>query len=222
MVKIKLNSFVQFWTWLGSSLAEAWHSLQSVLLSSLLTFSGFPGTALLLCCGCEPTQRQITAFSRPREHMWLVQHMDWVTLLFFSFSERSYMAWCLWNKNSNLELTPPCWHAAQFLCLPLISLSLYLSSLFLGNVVRPRLRYKHITPLPLTLHHVPYITFFPEGATVSSFPLFCEAWTSLFILDRLPFPETLHGNTCRGLNPVHCFHSSLPHLHTCGAGCVLV
>lgn len=40
------------------------------------------GRALLLCCGLEPTGRRITAFSRPREHMWLVQHMDWVTTVF--------------------------------------------------------------------------------------------------------------------------------------------
>lgn len=59
------------------------------------------------------------------------------------------------------------------------------------------------------------------GQTVSSFPLFL--WSArppslLFILNLLPFPETLHRNTCRGLNSVHCFQSSLPHLDSCGAG----
>lgn len=49
-----------------------------VPLYGRLTFSGFPGTckmikdegcALLLCCGLEPAQRRITAFSRPQECM---------------------------------------------------------------------------------------------------------------------------------------------------------
>lgn len=115
------------------------------------------GPALLLCCGFEPAQRRITAFSRPREHMWLVQHMDWVTPLvffffFFPFPERGYMAVCSWNK----DRTPPCWHAAWFLNPPL-------SFSFLGRkiVSSPTWNSSGPHPWPPTLHHVPSIAFFP-------------------------------------------------------------
>lgn len=81
-----------------------------------------------------------------------------------------------------------------------------------------------MTPQPM--HHVPYITFCVcvcGGAPVSSLPSPPKhVPPSPFILDLLPFPETLHRNTCRGLNSVHCFQSSLPHLASCGVGPVAV
>lgn len=149
-----------------SSFGDSWLHGQKhpVPQCGLLTFSVFPGTckmikdegrALLLCCGLEPEQRPITAFSRPQEHMWLLQHMDSVTPLFFTSPERADMALCSWNKDLarvglRLSGMPPT---------PLLIL-------FLGKIKSaPDLEFKQ-TP-PVTPNPAPH-------CILSSFPLFTE------------------------------------------------
>lgn len=119
------------------------------------------GRALLLCCGLQPAERRITAFSRPREHMWLVKHMDRATLLFslFKWERERKMAACYWNKDlawiglhlagtlpNSFTPHPP----TSFPCF------FFLSAPRLGIQQDPT----HDTD-PQPLHHVPYIAFFP-------------------------------------------------------------
>lgn len=156
------------------------------------------------------------------------ESLRWFFFFFFPFPERGYMAVCSWNK----DRTPPCWHAAWFLNPPL-------SFSFLGRKIVSSQTWNSSGPHPWppTLHHVPSIAFFPGVGGWWGGNSFIIALFSLkhepplpcfffFILGLLPFPETLHRNTCRGLNSVHCFQSSLPHLDLrgpCGrvSGCIL-
>lgn len=64
--------------------------------------------------------------------MWLVQHMAWVTLLFFPFFQRGvYMALCSWNKDL-------VWMELRLAGVRPKNFSAYPSSLlFLGKIVSP-------------------------------------------------------------------------------------
>lgn len=64
--------------------------------------------------------------------MWLVQHMAWVTLLFFPFFQRGvYMALCSWNKDL-------VWMELRLAGMRPKNFSAYPSSLlFLGKIVSP-------------------------------------------------------------------------------------
>lgn len=148
---------------------------------------------------------------------------------FFPFPERGYMALCVLGTSIQHGSD-----SAFLACCPFLT-NPPLFSLFFFHFESPQ-TWKPCRPHPWppTLHHVPYIAFFPGlgGPIVSSFSLFFSlakanplslpsATLSFFILDLLPFPETLCGNTCTGVW-THCFQSSLPHLVSCRAGLVVV
>lgn len=156
----------------------------------------YEGRALLLCCGLKPAQRRITPFSRPREHMWLVQHMDWVTLLFFFFSffqEGDMARVCSWNMDLGWIGLRLSGSLPDFLTPPRLLL-------FLGKIKSAPQTWNSSRPHPWPPNPTPraiHCILPKRGATVSSFPFFSEAPTPLlFILDLLPFPETLRRNTC--------------------------
>lgn len=122
------------------------------------------------------------------------------------------MALCSWNKDL-------VWMELRLAGVRPKNFSAYPSSLlFLGKIVSPVLELKQTPPMKKKQHHVQSLHSWGwcRGA-VSGFhhpPLLF----SPFILEPFPFPETLRRNTCEGLNLVHCFHSSLPHLDSCGVG----
>lgn len=145
---------------------------------------------------------------------------------FFSFSREGLYGSVFVEQGSSWDRTPPCWHAAWFLT-PLPSPLLFLEKIKSGPTLGIQADPTHDPQTCTTCHTLHYFPRWDRGEGNSFIiPLFLWSVSCppsfFFILDLLPFPETLHRNTCRGLNSVHCFQSSLPHLDSCGVGPVVV
>lgn len=170
------------------------------------------GLALLSFCGLEPAESRITAFSRPRKHMWLVQHMDWVTLLFpFWEMVGAHGAMIPLRQVS----ASPCWLSFQnFAPTPDI--------FFLGSLL-PDLNIRHTLPLTPNTCHTLHTTYSQKGVGDESFIIFLVfgQCTPLLLVCQTcsHFPRHVQGlaGSCE-----LCIHSSLPHLESCGVDSVAV